>query len=325
MDIEPSFETLEGRLRLPENKNSLVTCKKSIINVANKTNHLKEIYNETLEDLRSPKTKLNLKYIDQEITLEERLRHSKNKHNTNKKITNSAQSTKITSVVNRTKKIGPVTCLICKKQIIAMRHHLTDAHHLQAIIKRFLLDYHRTLPVKVPVFQCQQCLIRLCNPWRHERDHEIIRIKDKRNTKLFPTIVQNCIARETDNEATKKAKATKYDEYIKSGGHEGLGDATKKFILTTMKETTNMREPQKLKALVRNYKQLNSYKAKSVLNYLAKLTKFVRYCSLYEYQLMRKREHQWDAAIKEVREDYSKSAAKEQPITSHELFKKVDD
>lgn len=223
----------------------------------------------------------------------------------------------------RSKQFGPQLCLLCRKPITLMRNHL-NVHKLDSQTRQFLLSFHRTKNVKIPVYQCNTCMVRFTNPWRDHKGHEKVRIRDVKVTSTFPPSIKAIISKQPDGVRKSKVVIDEYDDYQKGGVvNNGISSTTRRMLTEAMSATDSLLNPKSFKNFVHEWKRNNGYKAKTVLNYLSRFMKFLRYVALYHQALIRNREFQWDAVNKEVRDEYTKASGKEQSLTTIRLFEKV--
>lgn len=229
------------------------------------------------------------------------------------------KSKKLNASNKRRKQLGAQECLLCGKHEMSMRDHLRCVHKLEEIVRRFLLSFYRTRNVKAPVYQCNQCIVRYTNPWRDHKGHDAIRIRDVQLTSSFPPAVIGLLHKNPVGSRKATEVIDTYDEYIK----EGINKTIRRLFTEMMAATNNFQNARNLRNFIYEWKAKNNYKSATILKHLSKIVKFVRYTTLYFPTMMSGKEMQWEAVNADVREEYTKSAARQQSLTSMVLFEKV--
>ena len=242
--------------------------------------------------------------------------------------TATAQTPKITRGKKgrgKAKQLGDQECLVCHKYVHYMKDHLRKTHNLEDRDRRFLLSYYRTRKVSVPVFECKICVVRCCNPWRDHKgeSHEFIRIRDPTLITTFPTCIMKLVQKSTAAGRKAVEIIDSYDENLTGG----LTSVIRTLVSQLMFYTENFQQPRKLRAFVSDWKSRGGnhkpYKSVTILKHIGEIKRFVQYVVLYHNSILKGRDVQWQAAIREVSKDYTNPAGKEQRLASIALFEKV--
>lgn len=120
--------------------------------------------------------------------------------------------------IRPTKKVGPIACKLCRKDVKTIRQHLMNTHKMDVQDRKFLLSYYRTKDVEVPVYQCMDCVVRFYNPWRDHLGHYIIKVRDKKSCNSFPTFVKQLLPKYTEQSRKARVIIEAYKEYVMNGG-----------------------------------------------------------------------------------------------------------
>ena len=234
-------------------------------------------------------------------------------------ISKKRKEVKVANKPKRHRQIGSQQCLLCRKMCFAMRNHLMKVHKVEMGPRKFLISFYRTRDVKIPVYQCNTCVVRFTNPWRDHKGHEVIRVRDTKIINTLPASIKGLISKGSDSSRKTKPVVDDYNEYH----GDGIVNCTRRLLTELMTSTEHLQNPKAFRNFVLDWKNRNGYKAKTTVSHLTKIKKFLRFVSLYHSQLIRNKNLQWDAVQQEAREEYRKASAKEEKMTTIRLFEKV--
>ena len=192
---------------------------------------------------------------------------------------------------NRHRRDKLETCLLCDKEILKMRNHLTSERkmNINPFFIKVLSTYYSTRKTK-KCYQCNACNKRLASTYGHPENHEVIPLNDRDNLDYFPQQFRTGIISIRQTFAEKPTfksindSVAHQDAPLQDGeciSTQRCSFGVKTFLTVAMNGTSGFTESSGLANVVRNYAHEKGLSKATVFHYLSTSSKFIDYLILH--------------------------------------------